>query len=114
MNDIIRNSLLMTSYLLDCIYRFLYTLKAEAEKHNVPLKDLMQYAFIIKNGNKKQKADADNSPSIMHMMQKSLTSRRYFYLMKLLTSVVNAGYTNSIRSNSYRVKYVELVQRIKG
>ena len=39
----------------------LETFKAEAEKHNVPLKDLMQYAFIIKNGNKKQKADADNS-----------------------------------------------------
>ena len=33
----------------------LETFKAEAEKHNVPLKDLMHYAFIIKNGNKKQK-----------------------------------------------------------
>jgi hypothetical protein len=39
----------------------LETFKAEAERYNVPLKDLMQYAFIIKNGNKKQKDDADNS-----------------------------------------------------
>jgi urate oxidase len=37
----------------------LETFKAEAEKHNVPLKGLMQYAFIFKNGNKKQKADAN-------------------------------------------------------
>jgi hypothetical protein len=37
----------------------LETFKAEAEKHNVPLKDLMQYAFILKNGSEKHKADAD-------------------------------------------------------
>lgn len=39
----------------------LETFKVEAEKYNVPLKNLMQYAFIIKNGNKKQRADANNS-----------------------------------------------------
>ena len=39
----------------------LETFKAEAEKHGIPLKDLMQYAFIFKNGNRKQKADAANS-----------------------------------------------------
>jgi hypothetical protein len=39
------------------------TFKAEAEKHNVPLKVLMQYAFILKNGSEKQKADAGNEES---------------------------------------------------
>jgi hypothetical protein len=39
----------------------LETFKAEAERHNVPLKGLMQYAFIFKNGNEKQKADANKT-----------------------------------------------------
>ncbi|MFY9872780.1 MAG: hypothetical protein WAK17_23980, partial [Candidatus Nitrosopolaris sp.] len=41
----------------------LETFKAEAERHGVPLKYLMQYAFILKNGSEKQKADAGNEES---------------------------------------------------
>jgi hypothetical protein len=34
------------------------TFKAEAKRHGVPIKYLMQYIFILKNGSEKQKPDA--------------------------------------------------------
>jgi hypothetical protein len=55
--------------ILEC-YDYVYkdnlkTFKAEAEKHGIPLKDLMQYSYIVKNGNDKQKYDAGNENRVV-------------------------------------------------